>query len=275
MTSFPLRCAALAALALLTVGCQSQQAAEPAPAPATAAAAPGAQEQFEAHLAAGQLAQAEAQLPALQAEGDSAAQLQAQRQLSEAYLQEGQKALEAGDLDKAAKSLAHARTLMPKAPALTTGLDGAIGKARQAELSAVEQARQAGEQAQAARQEQLRLLRQAAEAQAAASRAADGAHAQVPAQLIDPADKRSDVSLAMLDSRDEAALFERLDAVATDVVAFDRSVHIQVRSAEDLRRVTALLEARVMKLDPTFKLVLSHAVKPVQVPRLILRARGQ
>lgn len=277
MTSFPLRCAALAVLALLTIGCQSQQAAEPAPAPAPAeaAAAPGAQEQFEAHLAAGQLAEAEAQLPALQAEGDSAAQLQAQRQLSEAYLQEGQKALEAGDLDKAAKSLAHARTLMPKAPALTTGLDGAIGKARQAELSAVEQARQAGEQAQAARQEQLRLLRQAAEAQAAASRAADGAPAQVPAQLIDPADKRSDVSLAMLDSRDEAALFERLDAVAADVVAFDRSVQVQVRSAEDLRRVTALLEARVMKLDPTFKLVLSHAVKPVQVPRLILRARGQ
>ncbi len=128
MTSFPLRCAALAVLALLTVGCQSQQAAEPAPAPATDAAAPGAQEQFEARLAAGQLAEAEAQLPALQAEGDSAAQLQAQRQLSEAYLQEGQKALEAGDLDKAAKSLAHARTLMPKAPALTTGLDGAIGK---------------------------------------------------------------------------------------------------------------------------------------------------
>ena len=273
MTSFPLRCAALAALALLIVGCQSQQAAEPAP--AVVAVAPGAQEQFDAHLAAGQLAEAEAQLQVLQADGEPAALLQAQRQLSEAYLQAGQKALEAGDLDQAAKSLAHARTLMPKAPALTTGLDGAIGKARQAELSAVEQARQAGEQAQAARQEQLRLLRQAAEAQAAASRAADGAPAQVPAQLIDPAAKRSEISLAMLDSRDEAALFERLDAVAADVVAFDRSVHVQVRSAEDLRRVTALLEARVMKLDPTFKLVLSHAVKPVQVPRLVLRPRGQ
>ena len=179
MTSFPLRCAALAVLALLTAGCQSQQAAEPAPAPAAAAPAPGAQEQFDAHLGAGQLAEAEAQLQILQADNDPAALLQAQRQLSEAYLQAGQKALEAGDLDKAAKSLAHARTLMPKAPALTTGLDGAIGKARQAELSAVEQARQAGEQAQAARQEQLRLLRQAAEAQAAASRAADGAPAQV------------------------------------------------------------------------------------------------
>nr|WP_288359488.1 hypothetical protein [uncultured Pseudomonas sp.] len=277
MTSFPLRCVALAALALLTVGCQShsQQAAAPAPAPATVAATPSAQEQFEAHLAAGQLAEAEAQLQVLQADGEPAAVLQAQRQLSEAYLKEGQKALEAGDLDKAAKSLAHARTLMPKAPALTTGLDGAIGKARQAELSAVEQARQAGEQAQAARQEQLRLLRQAAETQAAASRAADNAPAALPAQLIDPTAKRSDVSLAMLDSRDEAALAERLDAVAADVVAFDRSVHIQVRSPEDLRRVTALLEARVMKLDPTFKLVLSHAVKPVQVPRLVLRARGQ
>lgn len=276
MTSFPIRRAALAALALLMVGCQSQQATEPvhAPAPAAEAAVPSAQEQFETSLAEGRLAEAEAQFEALQQDGEPTVLLQAQRRLSEAYLQEGQKALENGDLDKAAKSLGHARNLMPKAPALTTGLDGAIGKAREAELSAVEQARQAGEQAQAARQEQLRLLRQAAEAQAAATRTVDATPPEASAQLIDPAAKRSEVSLPMLDSRDEAALFERLDAVAADVVTFDRSVHIQVRSAEDLRRVTNLLEARVMKRDPTFKLTLSHAVKPVQVPRLILRARG-
>ncbi|SDG43314.1 hypothetical protein [Phytopseudomonas seleniipraecipitans] len=276
MTSFPIRRAALAALALLMVGCQSQQTTEPvhAPAPATEAAVPSAQEQFETSLAEGRLAEAEAQFEALQQDGEPTVLLQAQRRLSEAYLQEGQKALESGDLDKAAKSLGHARNLMPKAPALTTGLDGAIGKAREAELSAVEQARQAGEQAQAARQEQLRLLRQAAEAQAAATRTVDATPPEASAQLIDPAAKRSEVSLPMLDSRDEAALFERLDAVAADVVTFDRSVHIQVRSAEDLRRVTNLLEARVMKRDPTFKLTLSHAVKPVQVPRLILRARG-
>lgn len=277
MTSFPIRRAALAALALLMVGCQSQQTTEPVPAPAPAAeaAVPSAQEQFETSLAEGRLAEAEAQFEALQQEGEPTVLLQAQRRLSEAYLQEGQKALESGDLDKAAKSLGQARNLMPKAPALTTGLDGAIGKAREAELSAVEQARQAGEQAQAARQEQLRLLRQAAEAQAAATRTVDATPPEASAQLIDPAAKRSEVSLPMLDSRDEAALFERLDAVAADVVTFDRSVHIQVRSAEDLRRVTNLLEARVMKRDPTFKLTLSHAVKPVQVPRLILRARGR
>lgn len=276
MTSFPIRRAALAALALLMVGCQSQQATEPVPAPvqATEAAVPSAQQQFETSLAEGRLAEAEAQFEALQQDGEPAVLLQAQRRLSEAYLREGQRALESGDLDKAAKSLGHARNLMPKAPALTTGLDGAIGKAREAELSAVEQARQAGEQAQAARQEQLRLLRQAAEAQAAATRTVDATPPEASAQLIDPAAKRSEVSLPMLDSRDEAALFERLDAVAADVVTFDRSVHIQVRSAEDLRRVTNLLEARVMKRDPTFKLTLSHAVKPVQVPRLILRARG-
>lgn len=274
MKSFPLRSAAVAALAVLMVGCQSRQHSEPTPAPAAEVAAPSAQEQFEASLAEGRLADAEAQFDALQQGGDPAVVLQAQRRLSEAYLQEGQKALESGDLDKAAKSLGHARNLMPKAPALTTGLDGAIGKAREAELSAVEQARQAGEQAQAARQEQLRLLRQAAEAQAAATRAADATPPTTPAELIDPATRRSEISLPMLDSRDEAALFERLDAVAADVVTFDRSVHIQVRSAEDLRRVTSLLEARVMKRDPTFRLTLTHAVKPVQVPRLILRARG-
>ncbi|SHL38225.1 hypothetical protein [Phytopseudomonas punonensis] len=266
MTSFPLRCVALAMLALLTVGCQSREAADPTP--VAVVAAPTPQEQFDDYLAEGLLAEAETQLATLQESGDPAALLQAQRQLSEAYLQEGQKALEGGDLDKAAKSLAHARTLMPKAPALTTGLDGAIGKAREAERSAVEQA-------QAARQEQLRLLRQAAEAQAAASRAADDAPVQASAELIDPTAKRSEISLAMLDSRDEVALFERLDAVAADVVTFDRTVHIQVRSAEDLRRVSALLEARVMKRDPTYKLTLSHAVKPVQVPRLVLRMRDQ
>lgn len=275
MTSFPLRRAALAVLALLMVGCQSPQHADSAPAPAAVAVAPSAQEQFDASLAEGRLADAEAQFEALQQGGEPAVVLHTQRRLSEAYLQEGQKALENGDLDKAAKSLGHARNLMPKAPALTTGLDGAIGKAREAELSAVEQARQAGEQAQAARHEQLRLLRQAAEAQAAATRNVDAVPLDVPAKLIDPAAKRSEISLPMLDSRDEAALFERLDAVAADVVTFDRTVHIQVRSAEDLRRVTGLLEARVMKRDPTFKLTLSHAVKPVQVPRLVLRARGQ
>ncbi|SDH20767.1 hypothetical protein SAMN05216588_103180 [Pseudomonas flavescens] len=275
MTSFPLRSAALAALVLLMAGCQSRQQAEPAPAPAAVAVAPSAQQQFDADLAGGRLAEAKTQFEALRQDGDPAAVLHAQRRLSEAYLQEGQKALESGDLDKAAKSLGHARNLMPKAPALTTGLDGAIGKAREAELSAVEQARQAGEQAQAARQEQLRLLRQAAEAQAAATRTADDTPGQDIAQLIDPTAKRSEVSLSMLDSRDEAALFERLDAVAADVVSFDRSVHIQVRSAEDLRRVTGLLEARVMKRDPTFKLILSHAVKPVQVPRLVLRSRNR
>lgn len=274
MTSFSISRAALAALVLLMVGCQSRQEAEPAATPAAVAVAPSAQEQFDADLAGGRLAEAEAQFEALQQGGDTAAVLHAQRRLSEAYLQEGQKALESGDLDKAAKSLGHARNLMPKAPALTTGLDGAIGKAREAELSAVEQARQAGEQAQAARQEQLRLLRQAAEAQAAATRAAD-AQPEVPAKLIDPAATRSEISLPMLDSRDEAALFERLDAVAADVVTFDRTVHIQVRSAEDLRRVTGLLEARVMKRDPTFKLTLSHAVKPVQVPHLILSSRNR
>lgn len=273
MTSFPIRCATLAALALLMIGCQSRQEAEPAPVPVVVA--PSAQEQFDANLAEGRLAEAEAQLEALQQSGEPAVVLHTQRRLAEAYLLEGQKSLENGDLDKAAKSLGHARNLMPKAPALTTGLDGAIGKAREAELSAVEQARQAGEQAQAARQERLRLLRQAAEAQAAATRTADDTPPEAAATLIDPTDKRSDISLPMLDSRDEAALLERLDAVAADVVTFDRTVHIEVRSAEDLRRVSSLLEARVMKRDPAFKLTLSHAVKPVQVPRLVLLSRDQ
>ncbi|TBU92513.1 hypothetical protein [Phytopseudomonas dryadis] len=278
MTSSPIRCATLAALFLLMLGCQSRQQAEPAP--AAVAVAPSAQERFDASLANGELGEAEAQLEALRSsDGEASQLLHAQRRLAEAYLQEGQKALETGDLDKAATSLGHARTLMPKAPALTTGLDGAIGKAREAELSAVEQARQAGEQAQAARREQLRLLRQAAEAQAAATRNRDDDDAAVTAsvpraRLIDPAAASSTISLPMLDTRDEAALFEQLDNAAADVVAFDCAVHIEVRSAQDLRRVTALLEARIAQRDPSFAARLSHALRPVQVPRLVLSPRG-
>ena len=271
MTPSPLRCAVLALFALALTACQSHQPeTEPAaaPTPAVAPVEPSAHESFDASLTAGRLEAAEAQLDALRrVSGDTAEVLHAQRRLAEAYLREGQRALESGDMDKAAKSLSHARNLMPQAPALTTGLDGAIGKAKEAERSATQQA-------QAARQEQLRLLRQAAEAQAAATREQSD-DVQGQARLIDPSAPRSDLSLAMLDSRDEAALFERLDAAAADIVAFDRGAHLEVRSEADLKRVRALLMARVMQRSPLYVLRLSHAIKPAQVPHLVLEARQQ
>ncbi len=45
-------------------------------------------------------------------------------------MQRGETALRQGDLNTATSALGHARGLMPKAPALTAGLDGAINRAK-------------------------------------------------------------------------------------------------------------------------------------------------
>jgi hypothetical protein len=267
MTSVVPHCAALMSLSLFLAACQNAPPqAESAQAVPAQTVEPSAQEQFEASLAAKRLTEAEAQLERLiQGDTESAQFQQSRRRLADAYLREGQISLEAGDLDQAAKSLSHARSLMPKAPALTTGLDGAIGKAQELELNAAEQARQADRQALAARQERLRLLRQAAEAQAAATREPAPATREAPST---PPPRV--VSLAMLDNRDHDALLAQLEAAAVQIVRLDRRAHLEVRSAQDLRRVSALLEALVLKQDPAYRLRLSSALRPAQVPRLEL-----
>ncbi|WP_271409971.1 hypothetical protein [Pseudomonas sp. Q1-7] len=129
MKPFATRCLSIAALSVLLAACQTaQQGAEPP----TDALSSGFL-QLDQSLAAGQLAEAESQLRAL--EGSNAADARVahyQRQLADAWLKRSQVALQLGDLDGAATALSHARSLMPKAPALTEGLNGAIDKARQA-----------------------------------------------------------------------------------------------------------------------------------------------
>lgn len=49
-----------------------------------------------------------------------------QRLLADAWLQQGQEALERGDMGAAAKALAKARALMPQAPALTNEMGGRL-----------------------------------------------------------------------------------------------------------------------------------------------------
>ena len=90
-------------------------------------------------ISRGQLQQAESQLASLRqrAAGDTRLE-QYQRQLAENHLQQGQTALQNGDLNGASASLGKARGLLPQAPALTSGLDNAIAKARAAELAAAE-----------------------------------------------------------------------------------------------------------------------------------------
>lgn len=234
-------------------------------------------------ISRGQLQQAESQLASLRqrAAGDTRLE-QYQRQLAENHLQQGQTALQNGDLNGASASLGKARGLLPQAPALTSGLDNAIAKARAAELAAAEQAQLAAKQAAAkqaaakaeqARQQKLAAERAAAQKKAAAALAASQvpvAPAKPQAQLIKPDAASSSISLLMLDEKDNDGLRKLLDGVAADVVNFDCAVRIDVRQAKDFPWVAALLSARVKKLDPAFKLQLSQALNAEQVPQLVL-----
>lgn len=234
-------------------------------------------------ISRGQLQQAESQLANLRqrAAGDTRLE-QYQRQLAENHLQQGQTALQNGDLNGASASLGKARGLLPQAPALTSGLDNAIAKARVAELAAAEQAQLAAKQAAAkqaaakaeqARQQKLAAERAAAQKKAAAALAASQvpvAPAKPQAQLIKPDAASSTISLLMLDEKDNDGLRKLLDGVAADVVNFDCAVRIDVRQAKDFPWVAALLSARVKKLDPAFKLQLSQALNAEQVPQLVL-----
>lgn len=234
-------------------------------------------------ISRGQLQQAESQLASLRqrAAGDTRLE-QYQRQLAENHLQQGQTALKNGDLNGASASLGKARGLLPQAPALTSGLDNAIAKARAAELAAAEQAQLAAKQAAAkqaaakaeqARQQKLAAERAAAQKKAAAALAASQvpvAPAKPQAQLIKPDAASSTISLLMLDEKDNDGLRKLLDGVAADVVNFDCAVQIDVRQAKDFPWVAALLSARVKKLDPAFKLQLSQTLNAGQVPQLVL-----
>jgi len=273
MISYASRCLSILAISLLLAACQS---APQGPGPITDELL-GDFRLLEQSLAEDQLNAAESQLKSLNVRASGDARLEVyQRQLAEAYLRQGQAALQVGDLERAAKALGRARMLMPQAPALTTGLGGAIAKVRQTELDAADiasnAAEQAGAQAQAARGEQARQLRQAAERQAAALRAIHlPEEAPVPhAQLIDPAASSSAIALPMLDSRDNQALYRLLDAVAADVVTFRCTVAIQVRQAADYLWLAPLLKARIERLDPDFSPVMSQVIEPDQAPQLLL-----
>ncbi len=280
MKLFATRCLPVVAFSLLLAACQTAQQVADVPTDALVTSF----QHLDRDLAEGKLTEAEARLEALEthAAGDTRLE-QYQRQLAEAWLQRGQTALQEGDLDNAAKALSHARSLMPQAPALTTGLNGAIDKAREDAEARAEQARRANEAAaakeNAARLEQARQLREAAERQAAAIQtnaklpnapAAEKPVVQAtkPLRALTPL-----VEMPQLDRDDNENLRRLLDGVAADIVAHDCAVQIQVREAKDYPWVAALLSARVKKLDPGFKAQYSQTLRPDQVPRLVLSPR--
>ncbi|WP_276487839.1 PA5502 family lipoprotein [Ectopseudomonas mendocina] len=267
-------------LVLLLAGCQSspQQSLPPVDELVVAF------RQLDLSLAEERLDDASRQLGVLQqqARGDTRLE-QYQRQLAEAYMEQGREALQQGDLDRAAQALGHARSLMPQAPALSHDLNQAIDSARaERQAAAAQQAHEAAARADAEREAQLRQQRAASERQASASVASPVASQPAPAvqstpeaRVIDPSAASSAVAMPMLDNQDNENLRHLLDSVAADVVTFRCAVRIEVREAKDYPWVAALLSARIKKLDPSFRPQLSQKIAPQQVPRLLLSPQRQ
>ena len=223
MKLFNSRYLLLAAFSLLLGACQSTPSGDtPVPdARATAIA------QLEQNLASSELATAEDQLSALQAQTPDDPQLvQYQRQLAEAYLQRSQIVLQKGDVNAAATALSRARALMPKAPALTGGVNSAIAQARKAELDKAEAALKAAE-------------------------------ARPPAKVIDPAAESTTVALNI---NDIAKLRHQLDLIAQDIVNYQCAVSLQVPRTADFPWLSTLISKRVKKLDPAFDLKVERQI---------------
>ncbi|WP_097087759.1 MULTISPECIES: PA5502 family lipoprotein [unclassified Pseudomonas] len=230
MTSPVLRCLLVAWVSLGLAACAGKP---PEPAPASA---PSAVDMLRQNIASGELATAEDQLNTLQAQSpaDPAAD-SLQRELAEAYLQRSQVSLQKGDVNAAATALARARALMPKAPALVGGVNGAITQARKAELEQAEAALKAAE-------------------------------AKPAAKVIDPAATSTPVALDTTHIRKMQA---QLDDIATDVVNYNCDVVIQVPRKADAPWLEALLRKRVNKLNPALEWKLSHRVDRAQ-PAIVI-----
>lgn len=223
MKPFTSRYLLLVAFFLLLGACQSTPpAATEVPDSRAAAIA-----QLEQNLASSELATAEDQLSTLQAQSpnDPALELY-QRRLAEAYLQRSQIVLQKGDVNAAATALSRARALMPKAPALTGGVNSAITHARKADLDKAE----------------------------AALKATDP---KPVAKVIDPTAESTTIALNLTDI---TKLRKQLDTIATDVVNYQCDVSIQVPRTQDYPWLATLLSKRVKKLDSDFDLQIQRQI---------------
>jgi hypothetical protein len=193
--------------------------------------------QLDQSIASNELATAEDQLAALQAVAPNDIRLESfQRRLAEAYLARSQIGLQKGDMNAAATALTRARALMPKAPALTSGVNGAIAHARKAELEKAE-----------------------AELQAAEARRV--------AKLIDPTADSTTIDLKI---GDMAQLRRQLDAIAADTVAFNCEALILVPRTDDYPWLATLLTKRVTKINPDFELELRRQIDRNEQARIVL-----
>jgi hypothetical protein len=223
----------LAAFTLLLAACQNQPVEAPVP-----VAPPDEYQQLEKNIASSELATAEDQLAALQAKAPDDPRLeQVQRELAEAYLSRSQIVLQKGDVNAAATALSRARALMPKAPALTSGVNGAIANARKAELEKAE-----------------------AELKAAEARRI--------AKVIDPSVESTTIVLKLGDMKQ---LRHQLNDIAADVTAFNCEVVLQVPRIDDYPWLATLLHKRVVKINPDFELQLRRQVEKGEPAQVILK----
>ena len=233
MKPFASRYLLLAAFSVLLGACQSKPVEPPAP-----VAVPDAYQQLEQNIASSELATAEDQLATLQSKNADDPRLeQYQRQLAEAYLSRSQIVLQKGDMNAAATALSRARALMPKAPALTNGVNGAIAHARKAELEKAE----------------------------AELRAAE---AKRIAKVIDPTVESTTIALEITDSKQ---LRRQLNDIAADVTAFNCDVTVQVPRTEDYPWLATLLTKRVSKINPDFELDIQRQIEKTEPAQIILK----
>ena len=234
MKLFASRYLLLAAFSILLGACQSAPTVE-TPAPA---AEPTGFELLEQSIASSELATAEDQLLALQTQTPDDPRIeQYQRQLAEAYLKRSQIVLQKGDVNAAATALSRARALMPKAPALTSGVNGAIAQARKAELDKAEAELKAAE-------------------------------AKRIAKVIDPTAESTTIALKI---GDMAQLRRQFDAIAADVAAFNCQVTLQVPRTDDYPWLATLLTKRVIKINPDFELQLERQIDRSQPAHIVLK----
>lgn len=227
----------LTVFALLLGACQSA----PPPQPVEPEARPDGFALLEQSIKGNELATAEDQLATLQGTDASDPRLDPlQRQLAEAYLSRSQISLQKGDVNGAATALSRARALMPKAPALTSGVNGAIAEARKAELDQAEAELKAAE-------------------------------AKRIAKLIDPSVPHTRIQL---ETTDIAQMRRQLDAIAADIVSFNCDVLIQVPRTDDYPWLADLVSKRVTKLNPSFELDLRRQIQRKQPAQIILSPAG-
>jgi hypothetical protein len=234
MKPFVSRYLPVAVFSVLLAACQSPPAQPPAATP------PDAWQQLQQSIVSNELATAEDQLSALQAQpGDPERLEPLQRQLAEAYLRRSQRVLQKGDVNAAATALSRARALMPTAPALTGGVNGAIAQARKAELDKAEAA--------------LRL-----------------AESRPPAKLLDPSVAASYIPLIMTSG---PQLRAQLNDIASDVANYQCDVVIQVAQPGEYRRLERLLKARVETLSPDLEWRVGRRVTRDQPTQMVLIPR--